>query len=117
MTPNSKDCPDCGNPMRLCGVKSPAQGAGLSAGAEIIQCIGVMVLPVVVWALCITGVTLVTTSVLIVVVAVLWKPRAIARRANEEQSGLYCCGACGSYFEGSRLRRITEAEAKRGTDD
>jgi hypothetical protein len=56
----------------------------------------------------------VIASLLIVVVAVLWKPYASAQRMSEEQSGLYCCSACGGYFEGGGLRRISEAEAKRG---
>ena len=111
---DAKGCPDCGSPMRLYRAKLPGRETSLAAGAEIIQCIGVMVLPVVVWALGLSGVPLVIASLLIVVVAVLWKPYASARRLNEEQSGLYCCSACGSYFEGSGLRRITEAEAKRG---
>jgi hypothetical protein len=111
---DTKGCPDCGSPMRLYRAKVPAPITGLAAGAEIIQCIGVMVLPVVAWALGLSGVPLVIASLLIVVVAVLWKPYARAQRMNEGQSGLYCCGACGGYFEGSGLRRVTEAEAKRG---
>jgi hypothetical protein len=112
---DAKNCPDCGNPVRLSGAKSPAQGAGLAIGVEIIQYIGVVVLPIILWALGITGGPLVIASALIVVVAVLWKPYANAQSGNEEQSDLYYCEACHSYFEGSGLRRITEAEKKRAT--
>jgi hypothetical protein len=110
---DAKNCPDCGNPVRLDGVKSQVQGTSLTIGAEIIQYIAVVVLPIILWALGITGGPLVIASALIVVVAVLWKPYANAQRGNDEQSDLYYCDACRSYFEGSGLRRTTEAEKKR----
>jgi hypothetical protein len=107
---DAKRCPDCGNPMQLYGLKAPAEGTGLGIGAEIIRYIAVVVLPIVLWALGIRGSHLVIASVLIVVVAVFWKPYGKAQRGGEEQ---YYCEACHGYFEGSGLRRITEAEAKR----
>jgi hypothetical protein len=108
---DERDCPDCNNPMRLYGAKASVDGASLTIGAEIIEYICVVVLPILLWTVGITGVPLVIASALIVVVAVLWKPNA--QRRNEEQSALYYCDACDSYFEGSRLRRVTEAEKKR----
>ena len=106
----SKRCPDCGNPLRLYGA---GQGRGVNAGAEIIEYIAVVALPIVLWTLGITGWPLVIATLFIVVAAVLWKPYARARRSNEEPTDLYYCEACDGYFEGAGLRRITEAEAKR----
>jgi hypothetical protein len=113
----ARSCPDCRKPMHAYGTQSPVQATPLTIGVEIVQYIGVVVLPIVLWALGITGGALVIASALIVVVAVLWKPYASAQRTNEEQSDLYHCDACHGYFEGNGLRRITAAEAKRATSD
>jgi hypothetical protein len=109
----AKRCPDCSKPVRLYDVRSPVQRTGLLAGAEIIQCIVVVVLPIGLWALGTPGLPLALAGALIAIVAALWNPHAIAQRRNEKQFGLYYCEACNSHFEGSGLRRITEAEAKR----
>jgi hypothetical protein len=112
-TADVKRCPDCGKPVRLYDVRSPGQG--LIGGAEIIQCIVVVVLPILLWALGTTGLPLAIAGALIAIVAALWNPYAKAQRRNEDQFGLYYCEACDSHFQGSALRRITEAEAKRAS--
>jgi hypothetical protein len=114
-TADVKRCPDCGKPVRLYDVRSPVKGTGLVAGAEIIQCIVVVVLPISLWALGTTGLPLAIAGALIAIVAALWNPYTKAQRRNEEQFGLYYCEACDSHFQGSGLRRITEAEAKRAS--
>jgi hypothetical protein len=85
------------------------------AGAEIIECIVVVVLPISLWALGITGWSLAVAGVLIPVVAVLWNPYANAQRRNEEKFGLYYCEACRGHFEGNGLRRIAGADSKRAS--
>jgi hypothetical protein len=112
---DAKRCPDCSKPLRLYDVRSPVQESGLIAGAEIIQCIVVVVLPISFWALGTTGLPLAIAGALIAIVAALWNPYAKAQRRNEDQFGLYYCEACDSHFQGSALRRITEAEAKRAS--
>jgi hypothetical protein len=83
---DAKLCPHCSKPLRLCEVKSPAQGTGLMAGAEFIQCILVLLLPISLWALGTTGPPLAIAGALTAIVAVLWKPNANARHRTGDHS-------------------------------
>ena len=110
-----KRCPECASLLQLYAVGAPAPGSDLLLGADIVLYILVVVLPIVLWSLGVSGPPLAIASALIVLLAVLLKPLGKARAAITETSDRYYCEACQGYFEGTSLRRLTEAEAKRAT--
>jgi hypothetical protein len=108
-----KRCPDCGSLLQLYAVGAPGPGAELLLGADIILYILVVLLPILLWALGVGGPPLAIAGALISLLAVALKPHPKVPSAATAQSDRYYCEACQGYFEGTNLRRLTEAEAKR----